>query len=109
MTVIHKYVLREVVRYLILSCVALCTLFLVVDFFDRIDNILEANASLHSVVLYFLLKIPQFFTLTLPIAMLSAVMLGFGLLSKNSEVTAMRASGMKIFWIARPFSFWRSS
>lgn len=102
MNVIHRYILREVLRYLLLSIMALCALFLIVDFFDRIDNILQEDASVWIVTLYFLLKIPQIFTMTLPVAMLVAVMLGIGLLSKNSEITAMRAAGMPILWITRP-------
>jgi len=34
--------------------------------------------------------------------MLVAVMMGIGLLSKNSEITAMRAAGMRILWLTRP-------
>ncbi|MGI6524987.1 MAG: LPS export ABC transporter permease LptG [Bdellovibrionota bacterium] len=102
MTIIQRYVFKEVVHYLIIASIALCTLFLVVDFFDRIDNIIGEDASIFIVMQYFLLKIPQIFTLTLPLAMIVAVMLGIGLLAKNSEITAMRASGMKVFWIAKP-------
>lgn len=102
MTIIQRHVLREVVRYLLLSMMALCALFLIVDFFDRIDNVLGEGVSFWTIALYFALKIPQIFTMTLPVAMLVAVMLGLGILSKNSEITAMRAAGVRILWIVRP-------
>ncbi len=102
MKIAQRYVFKEVVRTMLLASGALCALFLVVDFFDRIDNILEEKASIGIVIKYFLFKIPQFLSLTLPLGMLVGIMLGVGLMSKNSEITAMRASGMKVFWIAKP-------
>jgi len=102
MTIIQRYVFKEVTRCLIIASLALCTLFLVVDFFDRIDNIMGENAPIWIVAEYFLLKVPQFFVLTLPLAMIIAIMLGVGLLAKSSEITAMRAAGIRVFWIAKP-------
>jgi lipopolysaccharide export system permease protein len=55
-----------------------------------------------TVISYFLYKIPPLFNITLPISMLVAVLFTIGMLSKNSELTAMRAGGLKLFWIARP-------
>jgi len=102
MKIIHRYLSKELMKNLVLASVALCLLFLVFDFFDRVDGIIGHDASLLVIFKYFLFKVPFFFNLTLPIAMLVATMLTLGVLSKNSEITAMRASGMKVFWIAKP-------
>ena len=77
-------------------------LFLVFDFFDRIDNFIAAGASPVSVIEYFVFKVPLMLNLMLPVAMLVATMFTLGILSKNSEITAMRASGLTVFWIAKP-------
>lgn len=77
-------------------------LFLIVDVFDRIDNVLGQGAPFLLIMQYFLLKIPVFLNLTLPIAALVSTLLTFGLLSRSSEMTAMRASGLKLIWIAQP-------
>ena len=102
MKIIHRYILGITIRNLLLSLMVFVLLFLVIDFFERIDNILEEDASWLSTMEYFLCKLPLIITRMLPIAMLMSSMLTFGLLSKNSEVIAMRASGMKILWLARP-------
>jgi lipopolysaccharide export system permease protein len=102
MSIIHKYILRQVGRTLALSLGAFVFLFLVFDFFDRIDNILPEDAPFWMVVQYFALKVPLMVSLMLPVSMLVSVMLSLGILSKNSEITAMRASGLTVFWIARP-------
>ena len=54
MKIAQRYVFKEVVRTMLLASGALCALFLVVDFFDRIDNILEEKASIGIVIKYFL-------------------------------------------------------
>ncbi len=102
MKILHRYILKETARNLCLCMLAMTLLFLIFDFFDRIDNILRAKPSLGMVFQYFLMKIPPLLTLTLPIAMLVAVLFTVGLLSKSSEFTAMRASGYTVFWLARP-------
>jgi lipopolysaccharide export system permease protein len=102
MKIIHRYIARELLRNLILCSMGLCLLFVMLDVFDRIGKIAAGNATVWRAVTYFLYKIPPLLNLTLPVAMLVATMLTIGLLSKNSEITAMRASGLKVSWIARP-------
>ncbi|MCB0329072.1 MAG: LPS export ABC transporter permease LptG [Bdellovibrionales bacterium] len=102
MTILHRYIFSQVVRNFLLCSITFTCLFLFVDFFDRIDNILEDNASFGLVVQYFALKIPFFFQLTLPISMLVSALLTMGLFTRSSELTAMRASGFRLFWLSIP-------
>jgi lipopolysaccharide export system permease protein len=102
MTILHRYILRQFISVLALCCSVFTLLFLVFDFFDRIDNIFPEKPSVLLVVQYFLYKTPLFFSQTLPMAVLAATLLSLGLLAKNSELTAMRACGAKISWLTRP-------
>lgn len=77
-------------------------LFLMVDFFDRLDNVLAEKATAGVVFQYFLYKLPLMANLMLPVACMFSVLFTFGLLAKSSEITAMRASGLTIGWLARP-------
>jgi lipopolysaccharide export system permease protein len=102
MKIIHRYMLSTFLRNLGLSLLAFTLLFLIFDFFDRIDNILPEDAPVYIIVEYFVLKVPLIMSLMLPVSMLVSVVFTVGLLSKNSEITAMRASGMTVLWIAKP-------
>lgn len=102
MKILHRYLLRQLVRNFGISLLAFTFLFEVFDFFERFDNLLAENASFSDSAKYFLLKIPLTVNLMLPIAMLVATLFTIGLLSKNSEITAMRAAGLPILWLARP-------
>ncbi len=102
MTIIHRYLLRQLAKNFGVCLLALTLLFEVFDFFDRFDNLLAENATFASSVHYFLLKLPLTINLMLPIAMLVATLFTIGILSKNSEITAMRAAGLPVLWLARP-------
>ena len=102
MKILYRYLSSLLLRNLFLSLIAFTALFLVFDFFDHIDNILPEDAALWMIVEYFLLKIPSIVSLMLPVSMLVATLFTIGMLSKHSEITAMRASGLTVFWIARP-------
>ncbi|MCO6429937.1 MAG: LPS export ABC transporter permease LptG [Deltaproteobacteria bacterium] len=102
MKIVHRYLGALLLRNFALCLSGLTTLFIVFDFFDRIDNIVAEKPDFWIVVQYFFYKIPVMMSHVMPISMLAATMLTLGLLSKNSEVTAMRASGMSIFWITKP-------
>ena len=99
---LQAYILKDMLRYLLLSSATLTTIFVTFDFFDRIDVILRNDPSLSDVLLYFIFKVPVFANLSLPIAVVISVLLTIGLLSKNSELTAMRAAGLKVMWLCRP-------
>lgn len=102
MKILHRYILGLFLRNFLAALGILIFLFLVVDFFDRIDNIAAADTSIGATMTYFLLKIPLMMSQMFPIAMLTATMFTIGLLSKNSELTAMRATGVTVFWLGRP-------
>lgn len=102
MKILTRYLLSVLIKNF-LTGLALCTLlFLVFDFFDRIDNLLAENAGLWLIIQYFLFKIPLMISLMLPVAVMFTTLFSFGLLSKNSEITAMRAAGIPIRKLAKP-------
>jgi lipopolysaccharide export system permease protein len=102
MKILHRYIVRQLgFSFLIALCV-FTFLFLIFDFFDRIDNIVSENTTFGTVLQYFFLKVPATVTLLCPVAMLVGSLFTVGLLSKNSEFTAMRAAGCTIPWLCRP-------
>lgn len=102
MKTIHRYILKQFVRTFFLCAIAAIGLFSIIDFMDRIDNILKEDASVILVIQYFMFKIPQMLVLMIPVSLLVSTLFTFGIMAKNSELTSMRASGMKILWLAKP-------
>ncbi len=102
MKILHRYILGNLVKNFTIGLSMFVFLFFMVDFFDRLDNVLAEKAPFGLIALYFLCKIPLMINLMIPIAVIFATLFTYGLLSKSSELTAMRASGVTITWLGRP-------
>ena len=68
---------------------------MVIHFLEKIGRFTAAHAQLRHIALYFLCKIPEVVVQVIPLAILMATLLSLGLLSRRSEITAMRSCGMK--------------
>jgi lipopolysaccharide export system permease protein len=101
-SILHRYILRQLLVNFAISLGVLVTLFVIFDFFDRIDNIVAERASIFLTIHYFFLKVPLMISFMLPVAVMIATLFTVGLLSKNSEITAMRVAGLRVRWIVSP-------
>lgn len=100
--VLHRYLLRQFV-FSFLGCLfAFSSLFLVFDFFDRVRIFIREGSTVVQALSYLLFKLPLMVHLMTPIAVLLGVLMAVGRLSQLSEITAMRACGVSVFWIAKP-------
>ena len=82
---------------------ALMTIYLVIDFFEKVRRFLRYDADWLDILTYFLLKTPAISYQIAPLAILMATLLTFGLLSRGNEITAMRSCGISLLWITSPF------
>ncbi len=69
-------------------------MYLLTDFFERLDDVLETLADLDVVLLYFVIKIPLIISQILPAVFLLALIVQFCLMHKNRELTALYAGGV---------------
>ena len=97
-----RYVIREFVGVLLPILAAFLILYLIVDFFDRLDVLLKNHASFGAAARYFLFKIPLIVTLIVPPAVLAALLISLGMLSRRNEITALRASGVGLVQTGLP-------
>ena len=66
-------------------------------------HFIEAKTHLRDIVIYYLCLLPSSIEFIAPISLLLAVLYSLSQLTKNNEVTAMRASGISIYRIMLPF------
>jgi len=102
MTIVNRYILRIYLRLFGLSLAAFVGIYLLIDFFERVDDFIEASAAIPLYLIYFLNKIPMVAVQILPLGVLMATFLTLGGLSRSQELTAMRAGGMSLARIASP-------
>ena len=102
MSIVHKYLSREILKYFCLVLAAVVGIYLVVDFFEKIDDILDAGLPLSKVLVFFGLRIPAVVSQVTPVSVLLAVIIVFGLMVKHNETVALRSGGVSTYYLARP-------
>jgi LPS export ABC transporter permease LptG/LPS export ABC transporter permease LptF len=94
---LDRYISRMYVKVVGLCFVALLGLFYISTFLDKADKIFKDETSLAEVGRLLLYMTPQFVYYVIPISALLSVLVTFGLLSRNSELTVMKACGISLY------------
>ncbi len=100
--IIDEYVMGSFLRSFALVLVSLCALFLIFTFFELIGDIIRYRTPLVTVGEYLLNLIPFILYNVTPLCSLLAVLITFGALSRTSELTAMKATGISLYRVAAP-------
>jgi lipopolysaccharide export system permease protein len=74
--------------------------YLVLDMMEKIPRFLRAGGNLGDIVMFFVYKLPEMVGQTASFSILMTTLLTLGLLSRNSEVIAMRSCGVSLLRIA---------
>jgi len=102
MTILGRYLVRTYLGMIATCLGAFVAIYLVIDFLERFGKYSRAGAPVKTILVYFLCKIPEIISQTAPMAVLMGTILAIGTLAKNSEITAMRSSGVSLVQIGRP-------
>ncbi|MCE5334588.1 MAG: LPS export ABC transporter permease LptG [Desulfobacteraceae bacterium] len=94
MRILPRYVLKHFLPVFALATVGFLGLYLIVDFFERIDRMMEKNLPLQDIYSYFLLKIPLIVTQGIPMAAILSTIIALGILKRNRELIAMETAGV---------------
>lgn len=103
MKTITRYILGKFARIFGLCLVTVTTIYLVVDFFEKLRKFLKYDADLSLIFTFFGYRIPEIIYLLAPLVALMASILTVGGLNRTKEITAMRSCGMSFFQIGLPF------
>ena len=96
------YLLRSFIYYFVLLTVGFIVLFEVFTFFELLDDIAQHRAPLVDVTLYFVYLACYLFYQLAPLAALVSVLVTLGVMTKNNELVAFKASGLSLYRIALP-------
>jgi LPS export ABC transporter permease LptF/LPS export ABC transporter permease LptG len=101
-SIVDLYVLRRFLYYFAVIMGAFILLFETFTFFELLDDIARHHAPFLVVVNYFRFLIPYLLYQLSPLGALVAVLVTLGVLSKNNEIVAFKASGISLYRIAWP-------
>jgi lipopolysaccharide export system permease protein len=97
MRILDRYLIKEFFHSLVLTIVSLLGIYLVIEFFERLDDVVKSGFSSGYVFKYLAYSVPGILFQILPVAFLLAVLLTLGLMSRNRELLAMKAGGISLY------------
>ena len=99
---VDMYVLSRFLKYFVLWLATFILLAQVYNFFELLGDIVAHKIPLSTVFTYLFFLAPKLIYDFLPISVLVAVLVTFGIMTKNNEITAFKACGVSLFRLAMP-------
>jgi LPS export ABC transporter permease LptG/LPS export ABC transporter permease LptF len=100
--ILDEYVVREFINVFVLVLAGFVMLMLVFTFFELVGDILRNHISLVTVGAYLVYLTPNMLYSIAPLAVLIAVLVTFGVLNRNSEIVAIKATGISLYRLVIP-------
>jgi lipopolysaccharide export system permease protein len=102
MRLLDRYIFMAFLRTSFMVLAGIVVLFLCVTFLKEADDFIKNKAGLNHIAAYYFYSIPAMAGQALPFAALIGTLLSLGNLSRNQEITAMRAGGLSLINIIAP-------
>jgi lipopolysaccharide export system permease protein len=103
MRILTTYLLTTFAKIFAFILPIFIVLYLIVEFVERIDDFLQSEAQMGTIVFYFLVRVPVVGVQVCPLAVLLSVALTIALLQRSREVIALLAAGISPWHIIYPF------
>jgi lipopolysaccharide export system permease protein len=102
LNLLNRYLLSQFVKYFFTVNSGFVAIYLLVDFFEKYDDFLNAGKTTWLALQYFLLTIPFIVDQLGPVFILLAGVITLGILNHSNELTALKAGGVPLRLIVRP-------
>jgi LPS export ABC transporter permease LptF/LPS export ABC transporter permease LptG len=104
MRILTRYILREVTAHALLGVVIFTFILFTRDLGQILELVVRNSAPFPSVAQVFFFILPITLTFSIPAGVLVGILIGLSRLAADSEITAMRASGIGIWTFLRVIS-----
>jgi len=103
MKLVDKHLLKEFAAPITYCLLTFTMVILIADLFDDMNKIVETKPPAHLVLRYYLAALGPGIQFLMPASLMLATLYTLYSLTRNNELTAMRASGISIYRIMFPF------
>ena len=101
-TLLDQYIVWEFVKNYMLTLLALVLISEVIEATQLAGDMLRNKVPIAVLLQYMKYHMPQWVFYVLPVSALTTTLVTFGLFSKNSEIIAMKSSGVSLYRISLP-------
>ena len=98
--IVDTYVLTSFVFYFVVMLASFVMMTEIYNFFELLSDVIRNNIAMSKVFAYLFFLAPMLIYKMLPISVLVAVLVTFGVMTKHNEVTAFKACGVSLFRLA---------
>ncbi len=105
--IIDKHIFKEWLKTLSVTIMLILGILVLEEMYKNLKTFLDHNASLGTLLIYYIYFIPNCLCTVLPISFFISVIYTLNDMQAHNEVIALRASGLTIFQITR--TFWAAS
>lgn len=102
MKILDHYIADRFLKVFLISLGVLLIIPVLVDIIEHVDYFVDRGADPLTVAKYYFFYLPYFLTFTIPVACLLSTLFSLGILNKNNEITALKASGTSLYRIFIP-------
>jgi lipopolysaccharide export LptBFGC system permease protein LptF len=99
--ILTRYILGEILSHTLIGCALFTFILFMRELPHILDMVVRNSSTFTSVMEVVVFLLPNFFMVTIPMAVLVGVLLGLSRLAADSEIIAMRASGLGIGYFVR--------
>jgi lipopolysaccharide export system permease protein len=105
MRLLDRYLLRTFAITAAYCLILFFMLFVIVDIFNDLDEILKQGASLKIIISYYFYLMPAIIVQIVPIATLVSLLYVLSNFNRHNEIVALKASGISSLQILSPYLF----
>ncbi len=103
MKILPRYLFKNLAQPLLYLLLAFSLLFIIADFMNDGIDLVKSKVSPLVILRYYSLVLPSNTIFIVPICLLLSTLYSLSMLTRHSEIVAMRASGVSIYRIVRPY------
>jgi len=99
--ILTRYILGEILSYTLIGCAVFTFILFIRDLNHILEAVVRNSSTFGSIAEIFIFSLPNTFKVTIPMAVLVGILLGLSRLAADSEIIAMRASGLGVWYFVR--------
>lgn len=103
MKLIDRYILVTLIRPLVFCLLAFYCLFIVIDLFDTLPDIIKNKAGFWTLIQYYIIPAPAIFQIVIPAAYFLSVITVLVTWSGSRELTSLESAGTGLARVSIPF------
>ena len=103
MRLLDRYLLRELVTWLVICFGGFLVLWISFDLFNNLNVLQEHKLHADDIIAYELLRTPELLGVVVPVALLLAALYALTQHARHHELTAMRAAGVSLWRLTAPY------